>query len=316
MLRSLPLLLALACSGGPSATPDPTPPPQPTATPDATAPTPPPTEPAAPERSGARTPEVEPEEPTADIVETPPSPSPPADPTVEENPVQETGPAETQPEAEPEEPTARETAEPTPDPSPTDPEPEPEPAAQTWRLSASQSQLLVQVYKNPDTMGAGLSHDHVIVARELSGSVVWHPSDASQCALSVELPVRRLAADPPTLRAAVGLEGTLSDKQRSQVRDHMLAKGQLHASAYPTIRFVSSSCSATQGAVQVKGTLTIRGKSKPVSTTLTVDLSTGFRAEGSLRIRATDFGFEPYTALMGALKNRDEMTLRVRLVGE
>ena len=203
------------------------------------------------------------------------------------------------------------------DDSPPPPAPGPEPAAaRSWALSAQKSRLLVRVYRDPDTMGAGLSHDHVILARSLSGSVTWHPTDPTACDIQVRLPVRQLDPDPPRLRARLGLEGTLSEKQRGQVKKHMLADDQLHGDAHSHITFTATSCAATEGAVVVNGKLTIRGETRSVQTILQVDLSDGFHAAGTLPIRATQFGFEPYTALMGALKNQDEMTLDIRLVGE
>ena len=163
----------------------------------------------------------------------------------------------------------------------TPPAPGPEPARRAPALSAQKSRLLVRVYRDPDTMGAGLSHDHVILARSLSGSVTWHPTDPTACDIQVRLPVRQLNPDPPRLRARLGLEGTLSEKQRGQVKKHMLADDQLHGDAHSHITFTATSCAATEGAVVVNGKLTIRGETRSVQTILQVDLSDGFHAAGT-----------------------------------
>ena len=42
----------------------------------------------------------------------------------------------------------------------------------------------------------------------------------------------------------------------------------------------------------------------------------GVKITGSIAITATQFGFEPYSALLGQLKNRDNMDLQIKLVAK
>ncbi|MCB9761800.1 MAG: YceI family protein [Alphaproteobacteria bacterium] len=193
----------------------------------------------------------------------------------------------------------------------------PAPAAPiTYTLQPSQSTLLIQVFKDPDTAAAGLSHDHVISAAGWSGTVTWSPDDLSACAVDIRVPVAKLVVDSPSLRRAVGLEGELSDGQRDDVRDNMLAKSQLWADQHPEIRFVSTGCAPDPKGVKVSGTLTIRGQGKPVTVTMKVDATPdSFSASGGLNIKASDFGFEPFTAMLGALRNLDRMKLSVSAKG-
>ena len=110
-------------------------------------------------------------------------------------------------------------------------EAEPAPlVATTHTLNSSASQLYVQVFKDPDTIGSGASHDHVIVAKGWSGTVTWHPTDASQCQIDITVPVKKLSVDPSAMRAAVGYDSTLSDSQRGSVKKNMLASDQLNSS--------------------------------------------------------------------------------------
>jgi polyisoprenoid-binding protein YceI len=113
----------------------------------------------------------------------------------------------------------------------------------------------------------------------------------------------------------VGYDTELSDSQRETVKKNLLAADQLDGSSHPTITYRSRSCSGTTGAVTVTGDLTIRGKSQPVTTTLQVSLDGGFSATGSFKANQSDFGFQPYTAMLGALKNKDQMKFTVRLKG-
>lgn len=309
-MRAVLLSVLFACSGtttppdepakphteAPAPAPEPAPTPEPEPAAEAE---PPDTTPEPAEEPAA---EPAPEEATAEAAEPEPEPEPAPEPEAEPEPEEAVAEA---PEPE---------AEPTEDPAP---EPEPEPAvASTYTVNASNSKLYVQVFKDPSTVGAGMSHDHVMVARSWSGTVTWHPTDASQCAIDISLPVSKLNVDPPSMRRAVGYEGELSDSQRESVKKNMLASSQLNGSAHPNITFKSTSCSGTSGSVQVTGDLTIRGRSKRVTTTLKVSLDGGFSANGTFKAKHTDFGFEPYSAMMGALKNQNQMTFTVRLSGQ
>lgn len=196
------------------------------------------------------------------------------------------------------------------------PEPEPAPvSARSWVLGPEESRLYVQVYKDPDTAAAGMSHDHVVLARGWSGSVTWHPQDPSQCRIRVVVPVDRLDPDPAWLRKVVGYEGELSEGNRKTIKKNLLARDQLDAESFPRITFESKSCSGTRGAVKVVGDLELRGRTRSITTILAVKLDEGFSASGSFDARATDFGFEPYTAMLGALKNQDRMRFTVELQG-
>ncbi|MCB9794119.1 MAG: YceI family protein [Alphaproteobacteria bacterium] len=198
----------------------------------------------------------------------------------------------------------------------TEPTPPTQPARATYTFDPSRSSLTVQVYKDPDTVGAALSHDHVIAARAWTGQATWDPSDLSACKVSFTVPVARLDVDPPKLRAAVGLEGELSEKQREEVKGNMLAKDQLWGDQHPNITFTSTGCAAKGEQVEVAGRLNIRGVDKDMRVTMTVSADgQSFTASGSFRAKATDFGFEPFTAGFGALKNKDAMRFAVSVTG-
>lgn len=190
------------------------------------------------------------------------------------------------------------------------------PAPVNYRIQANQGITHIVVYKDASTLAAGLSHDHAIRAQGLSGSFTWNAADPSACRLKVVVPVGQLDVDAPATRKAAGIEGTLSDGQRADVKKNMLAKGQLYADNFPTLSFQSDGCSLDGDAFAVQGDLTIRGKAKRVILrgSLSAD-DASFALQGSVKIKATDFGFEPYTALLGQLKNENEMKLVVDLRG-
>ena len=324
MSRPLIVLLALAACGGDMPEPPrqggaPMPAAPSTATPTEAASVAEP-EPAPPaEAPGA--PPAEPAPATAPVA----APTPATEPTSTEEPAPTTEPAPTAepaPQAEPEvaAPAAEDDAA-SPSDEGSDAVVEAGPAAPaelpppTYTIR-DDSTLYVQVFKDPDTLAAALSHDHVVRAGKLSGVFTWDVDDASACVIEVDVPVSGLVVDPPKLRARVGLDGTLSDKQRGEVAKNMRAKSQLWGSKHPHIRFRSTRCeSMSGGKVRVHGDLTIRGQTAREVVVLKIDADeTSLVATGSFKARATDFGFAPFTAMAGTLKNRDEMTFTVKLL--
>ena len=182
----------------------------------------------------------------------------------------------------------------------------------TYRLEASKSRLFVMVYKDPDALGAKLSHDHVVQARGWEGQVVWDPTEPTRCEVSFRVPVSKLDPDPPALRKRVGLKRMLTEGDRATVKENLLGPDQLWGEKHKAITFKATRCTPKGAKLAVSGELTIRGKTRPVTASMKVGLdakSGEMTASGSLLIRHTWFGFEPYSALGGTLRNRDELRL-------
>ncbi len=182
----------------------------------------------------------------------------------------------------------------------------------TYQLDARRSRLFVMVYKDPDSLGAKLSHDHVVAARGWTGQVVWDPEAPRACKVAFTVPVARLDPDPPPLRKRVGLKCMLTEGDRATVKENLLAEDQLWGAKHKTITFVGRTCTRSGAKVTVTGDLTLRGKTRAVTASMKVgiDAKTGqMTASGSLLLRHTWFGFEPYSALGGTLRNKDELRL-------
>jgi len=185
--------------------------------------------------------------------------------------------------------------------------------AADYSVSNDDTLLYIKVYKDTSTVAAGISHDHAVRAASVSGSVSWDAADPSACSINVTIPVSSLTPDESWLRKAAGLDGELEEGMREDVKKHILGADQLNASAHPQITFQSTACTDSS----IAGNLTIRGKSQPVTMNASViDHEGGVKITGSIGITATQFGFEPYSALFGQLKNRDNMDLKIKLVAK
>ncbi len=91
----------------------------------------------------------------------------------------------------------------------------------------------------------------------------------------------------------------------------------LKSDTYPQISFILSApvksvkANATANTLSAKGTLTIAGVTKPVimQVKLSMQGQNKLAFEGAQTIRMTDYGVDPPTALFGALKTADEITI-------
>ncbi len=182
----------------------------------------------------------------------------------------------------------------------------------SYALDTRDSLLYLTVFKDDATLAAGLSHDHAIRAAAWSGRVRLDPADLSGCEIDVSLPVAALVVDEPWMRRVAGLEGELPEGVRDSVRKNMLREEQLHAAAHPTLSFSATRCTPTR----IEGDLTIRGVTRRIAMPARLTATPGaLSLTGEVFILATDFGFEPFSAMMGALKNQDRMRLSVTLSG-
>jgi len=173
--------------------------------------------------------------------------------------------------------------------------------------------LFIQVYKAP-TLAADLSHDHAIQAVGWSGKGTWDAEDYNNCNISISVPVNNLQVDTPEIRKLAGIEGTISESMRKDVKKHMLSDIQLNADKYPMITFQSTSCEDSGETMNLKGNFTIHGTTKVISIPVTVSDSDELSLKGSFLIKGTDYGIEPYSAMFGAVGNNDEMKITFDLV--
>jgi polyisoprenoid-binding protein YceI len=184
----------------------------------------------------------------------------------------------------------------------------------TFRVDPERTRLAVRLYR--DGVGSRLAHDHVVEATEVTGRVEYDPARPEAGSIVVEARTASFRVDEPPARRRLGVEGDLSDSQRADVDKAMRAPDQLDVARHPTIRFASTRVvSERDGRLRVTGPLTIRGVTREVRFPATVALESGtLRARATLTFLQSSFGYRPYSALLGAIQNKDEVTLHVDLV--
>lgn len=169
---------------------------------------------------------------------------------------------------------------------------------------------------SPAGLFAGASHPHVVVARQVEGELRYDPDAVEATRLWIRFPTAALENDDPALRARYGLPGALSPGARREVAANLRSPGQLDAARFPEVSFRSRTVRRLDGArLEVSGTLTVRGVAAEVTLPVRLAVEGGVaRGEGRVGLTHAMFGFEPYTAALGTIRNAGLITLQVTLV--
>ena len=186
----------------------------------------------------------------------------------------------------------------------------------SFKVDPAQSSLVVQLFK--DGVAARLGHDHVVHASVFSGIVAFDPRNPEASSIQVAVDVGSLIADDPGTRRKFGLAGEPSASDRAEIDKAMKADGQLAAARFPSMTFTSTAI-ATQpdGRFLVTGRLTIRGVTNELTFPAQMSVEGAqLRGRAQLKFKQSSFGYPPYSALLGAIKNKDEVILHIDLVAK
>lgn len=182
--------------------------------------------------------------------------------------------------------------------------------AQLFAIDGARSRLTVLLAR--EGLFSAFAHDHVLVAREISGQVVL--GGTGQARLHLIVPVRALVVDPPAARAEEGLQGGPSQAERREIRAIMLGKAQLDAERFPNIVVSWEGVPGAWPNLTLAVRVRIRGRQKIVPASITVGLEGNIlTVEGELALRQSDFGIEPFQLFLGTVAVRDEVRIKFTL---
>jgi len=172
----------------------------------------------------------------------------------------------------------------------------------THSIGPENGRLTINTYRAG--MGAKVGHDLVLEARRWSGTVEAHPDNPSACSVQVTIDPRSFEV----VQATGGVKA-LSDKDSADIRKNLEDK-VLQTSKFPQITFRSTQVTPTS----ITGDLTLVGNTRPVALDLSVQDGAGQTAiTGRTTITQTHFGIKPFSAMMGALKVKDDVDMQVEL---
>ncbi len=176
-----------------------------------------------------------------------------------------------------------------------------------YKVAAEESRMTVHVGT------AGLfkmfGHEHNIAVRGLSGQVDWDPESKAPSRFVLEI-------DASSLTVA---DEELSEKDRAQVQSDMetkaLALPQNRRIAFQSAEVRVEKNEGARLQLKLKGTLSLRGVSKPLEVPLTLD-ATGDRltAKGELELESGSWGVPQIAAVGGSVKTKQDLGIAFEIV--
>lgn len=173
----------------------------------------------------------------------------------------------------------------------------------TGTFDIGPSKATFQLHTSREGMAKKIGHDLVIEATKWSAKV---NSDGANVASSSA----KVTVDTRSFKVVSGAGGAkpLSDKDRKDIEEN-IDKKVLKTDKFPEITFSSTKVQDNGGGkATVHGDLTIMGTARPASMDVVV---VGDKATGTMQVRQSDWGIKPFSALMGALKLADDLTIQV-----
>jgi len=168
------------------------------------------------------------------------------------------------------------------------------------RYTQNDAEALVFTFK--DGLLSKVAHD--LKVRVNRFSVDFDPAAAKVTAefdpssLEVVNAVRDGAEDPKAL------SGGDKDKIASQIQKEVLETG-----SHPKIQFTSTKVARRpDGGYSITGDLTLHGTTRPISAETRVE---GGKQVAEIELHQPDFGIEPFKAMMGTLKVKPAVRVRV-----
>lgn len=185
--------------------------------------------------------------------------------------------------------------------------------AQLFRIVPDESRLVLLVYR--DGRMARLGHNHVISTNQLQGEI-YVAGRAKESAAELRFAVTDLQVDNPELRDEFGADfpGQLDENAIDGTRSNMLSPGQLDGEAWPEIVMRTVSVSGAWPTVDMNIQIAIQGRVENIQIPAEVDISDGrLFATASFPLLQTGLGLEPFSVMLGALRVRDQVDVRLRI---
>lgn len=186
--------------------------------------------------------------------------------------------------------------------------------AAQYMIDTARSQLVVQLFKTG--VGAAFAHDHVVRASKFSGQIDLDPNGPTAAQVAVDVDATALVVDEPEVRTKFNLPLGLSEENRQEIQQTLESESQLYVRRHAKIRFRSTRVTlAKEGQYIVIGELELRGMTQVVSLFVQAELQKEvLRGKGTGRFLQSSFGYQPYSAFWGAVRNQDEVVLHVDIV--
>ena len=162
---------------------------------------------------------------------------------------------------------------------------------------------------------ARLGHDHVITSADESG-LVRIGDRPGHSGFEVRLPVDKFEVDLPEARAAAGAEfaTAVPESARAGTRQNMLRPEVLDGAQYPALTLRAESATGTWADCIAVIAVTLKGRETQISVPLQAEVGPEIvTARGSLVLRQTELGLQPFSVAGGAIQVADPLEIRFEI---
>ncbi len=182
------------------------------------------------------------------------------------------------------------------------------------RIDSKLSDLRILVYRGGEL--ARFGHNHVVSSADLQG-YAFYADNVLASRFDLFLPLNRLIVDDPVLRTEEGddFSSAVSDKDSQGTRANMLGEKVLDAAQFPFLQISGEVAASSPPAITLQLDINLHGVIRSLQTQANVsETANGLIVEGNFKVRQSDFGIEPFSALLGRLKVVDEVTIKYKIV--
>ncbi len=165
----------------------------------------------------------------------------------------------------------------------------------------------LELWTEKEGVLARAAHDLCLRAQEATVSL----SPEGQLEVAVEVKSLRVAG-----QVKRGQIKPLSAKDHAEIESNLQSAAVFDAARFPRVTY-RGTCVLSEGRARVTGELELRGQRRPLALTGSWRLDgQDAIASGDVRLRQSAWGVKPYSALLGAIKVKDELrvswSLRLR----
>ncbi len=169
-------------------------------------------------------------------------------------------------------------------------------------MKFDQLSAICHIFTYKEGLLSGLGHDLRLAVNSFEIEVA---EDASS--LRARFDTASLHVDC-ALRDGGACPGVLTDKDKKEIDENI--RNLLEADKYGDIVLTSSSVMREDSSYKIRGALTLHGRTK--------ELSFSVRKEGDYHVadvllRLQDFGIKPFTAMLGMIKIKPDVLIRVMI---
>ncbi len=188
--------------------------------------------------------------------------------------------------------------------------------ARVYQVVPDASLVRILVYRGGTLASAG--HNHVIVSRHLNGKVYEH-KDVARSGFELVMPATLLEVDPPDLRREEGAEfpPEVPESAKQGTRKNMLSEALLDSERYPGVTISATAVAGTRESLLATALVGVKDRQHEIRVPVAVQHE-GERliASGEFKVKQTELGLKPLSALMGALQVQDELKVKFKIVAK